>query len=151
MKNRQYIFSKKTYTILLLVWTIVVFTLLLMPQSSFTHAPRFPFLAFLRWQHIDKVVHFVMFAIESWLLFRVRELNFIKKNTRKDKGMKKSLAWFTILMVFSLGLFTEILQGLTYNTQKRCFSLWDLFFDTLASIFVVVVINCIFKKIKLPF
>ena len=148
MKNRQYIFSKKTYTIFLVVWTIIVFTLLLMPQSSFTHAPRFPFLAFLRWQHMDKVVHFTMFAIESWLLFRVKELN---THSKDDKKTKKSLAWFTILVIFSMGLFTEILQGLTYNTQKRCFSLWDLFFDTLASIFVVVVINLFFKKIKLPF
>lgn len=149
MKNSQYIFSNKTYKILLLFWTIIVFTLLLMPQSSFSHAPRFPFLAFLRWKHMDKVVHFVMFAIESWLVYRVKEQS--KRNIQQNTQKKSYLGRFTIISIFSMGLFTEILQGLTYNTQKRCFSLWDLLFDTLASIFVVVVINCIFKKIKLPF
>ncbi|MBQ9313339.1 MAG: hypothetical protein IJ213_09900 [Bacteroidales bacterium] len=125
---------------LLLFWTVVVFVLLLLPQSSFAHAPRFPFLAFLRWKHMDKVVHFIMFFIESWLLFR--HLEFSKKFSLKK------LSFITILSIFSLGLFTEVLQEITYNTAKRNFSLADLFFDTLASICVVIIINQLYKRKK---
>ncbi|MCF0210142.1 MAG: VanZ family protein [Bacteroidales bacterium] len=89
---------------------------------------------------MDKVVHFIMFAIEAWLIYRSIEL--------KNHLNNKHLAAITIVFISLMGLTTEILQGLTYNTQKRMFSLLDLFFDILASVCVVLILNLVSRKQK---
>lgn len=81
-----------------------------------------------------------MFFCESWLLFRSVEL---KKNFSFSRINKIVVVSITIF-----GLVTEILQGITYNTAKRNFSLADLFFDMLASVIAVLVINLLHKKCK---
>jgi len=89
---------------------------------------------------MDKVIHFIMFFCESWLLFRTIEL---KKNLNLLPISK-----IVIVSISIFGLITEILQGITYNTAKRSFSLWDLFFDILASLIAVIIINILDKRVK---
>ena len=137
-RKNTYLFNSNTYIVLCVFWTFIVFTLLLMPASSFSSAPKLPFLAFLKLPHMDKVVHFIMFAIEAWLIYRSIEL--------KNHLNNKHLAAITIVFISLMGLTTEILQGLTYNTQKRMFSLLDLFFDILASVCVVLILNLVSRK-----
>lgn len=139
-RKNTYLFNSNTYIVLCVFWTFIVFTLLLMPASSFSSAPKLPFLAFLKLPHMDKVVHFIMFAIEAWLIYRSIEL--------KNHLNNKHLAAITIVFISLMGLTTEILQGLTYNTQKRMFSLLDLFFDILASVCVVLILNLVSRKQK---
>ncbi|MDO5760344.1 MAG: hypothetical protein Q4Q06_04905 [Bacteroidota bacterium] len=139
MKN-SYIFGNKVYYFLFVVCTIVITTLLLLPANLFSNTPKI-----VLWKHSDKVVHFLMFFCESWLLFRSIELR---------KGYKFSrISKIVVLSISIFGLFTEILQGITYNTAKRNFSLADLFFDILASVVAVLVINFLHKRIKknIPF
>lgn len=81
-----------------------------------------------------------MFFCESWLLFRSVEL---KKHFSFPRISK-----IVVITITVFGLVTEILQGITYNTAKRNFSLADLFFDVLASVVAVLVINSLHKKCK---
>ncbi len=135
MKNNSYIFSNKVYYSLFVICTIVITILLLLPAGVFSHGPKI-----VLWKHSDKVVHFLMFFCESWLLFRSVEL---KKNFSFSRISK-----IVVVTIAIFGLVTEILQGVTYNTAKRNFSLADLFFDILASVVAVFVINLLHKKCK---
>lgn len=81
-----------------------------------------------------------MFFCESWLLFRSVEL--------KKHYSFSHINRIVIISIAIFGLVTEILQGITYNTAKRNFSLADLFFDILASVFAVLIINLLNKKHK---
>ncbi len=134
MKNK-YLINNKTYYTLFVICTMCIITLLLLPSSAFSSAPRIMF-----WKHSDKVAHFIMFFGESWLLFRCLELS-------RNYDFKK-ISRIVLFSVFIFGLITEILQGITYNTAKRKFSLWDLLFDTLACIIAIVIINLLAKKLK---
>ncbi|MBQ4420066.1 MAG: hypothetical protein II878_00790 [Bacteroidales bacterium] len=134
MKNK-YLLSSKQYYTLFVICTLCIITLLLLPMSAFSHTPRI-----VLWKHSDKVVHFIMFFGESWLLFRSIEF-------MKNYSFKK-ISRIVLLSIFFFGLITEILQGLTYNTAHRKFSLWDLLFDVLASIVVVIVINILSTRLK---
>ncbi|MBR1769717.1 MAG: VanZ family protein [Bacteroidales bacterium] len=134
MENK-YLLGKKTYYVLLVICTLAIITLLLLPSSSFSHAPKIIF-----WKHSDKVAHFIVFFGESWLLFR--SIEFYKAYNFKR------ISRIVVIFIFFFGLSTEILQGITYNTAKRNFSLWDLFFDVLASIVAVAIINVLSNRLK---
>lgn len=135
MKSSSYIFGKKVYYLLLVICTIVITILLLLPADVFSHGSKI-----VLWKHSDKVVHFLMFFCESWLLFRSVEL--------KKHYSFSHINRIVIISIAIFGLVTEILQGITYNTAKRNFSLADLFFDILASVFAVLIINLLNKKHK---
>lgn len=134
MKNK-YLLNSKTYYILFVVCTLCIITLLLLPLSVFSATPNI-----VLWKHSDKVVHFIMFFGETWLLFRCME--FIK-----EYAFKK-ISYIVFISVFLFGLMTEVLQKITYNTAKRNFSVWDLLFDTLACVVAIVVINILACKLK---
>lgn len=134
MKNK-YLLNSKTYYILFVVCTLCIITLLLLPLSVFSATPNI-----VLWKHSDKVVHFIMFFGETWLLFRCIE--FIK-----EYAFKK-ISYIVFISVFLFGLMTEVLQKITYNTAKRNFSVWDLLFDTLACVVAIVVINILACKLK---
>lgn len=135
MKSNSYIFSNKVYYSLFVTCTIVIIVLLLLPAGVFSHSPKI-----VLWKHSDKMVHFLMFFCESWLLFRCVELKKHFSFTRISK--------IVVVAISVFGLVTEILQGITYNTAKRNFSLADLFFDFFASVVAVLVINLLHKKCK---
>ncbi len=134
MKNK-YLLNSKTYYILFVVCTLCIITLLLLPLSVFSATPKI-----VLWKHSDKVVHFIMFFGETWLLFRCVE--FIK-----EYAFKK-ISYIVFISVFLFGLMTEVLQKITYNTAKRNFSVWDLLVDTLACVVAIVVINILACKLK---
>lgn len=134
MKNK-YLLNSKTYYILFVVCTLCIITLLLLPLSVFSATPNI-----VLWKHSDKVVHFIMFFCETWLLFRCVE--FIK-----EYAFKK-ISYIVFISVFLFGLMTEVLQKITYNTAKRNFSVWDLLVDTLACVVAIVVINILACKLK---
>ena len=128
-------FTFKQYCTALIIWTVIVLTLLLMPSSSFSHAPKL-----LNIPHSDKIAHFVLFSAESFLLFMTLKLS--------DKKNFSNLYIFTTGVIFIFGLLTEILQGLMYNTAKRNFSLGDLAFDTLACIAAMLFLYWLNKRKK---
>lgn len=135
MKSNSYIFSNKVYYSSLVICTIVITLLLLLPAGVFSHGSKI-----VLWKHSDKVVHFLMFFCESWLLFRSVEL--------KKHYSFSNINRIVVIAISIFGLVTEILQGITYNTAKRNFSLADLFFDILASVVAVLIINLLHKKHK---
>lgn len=134
MKNK-YLLNSHTYYILFIVCTLSIITLLLLPLRVFSSTSTIAL-----FKHSDKVVHFIMFFGETWLLFRCIE--FITKYNFKKIG------YIVFVSVFLFGFLTEILQKITYNTAKRTFSIWDLFFDTLACVVAIVLINILACKIK---
>ena len=117
--------TTRQYRTLLVIWIIIVLLLLLLPQSSFAHANRL-----INFPHKDKIAHFCLFGVLSFLLFKNLEYC--------NKVFKIRVRLLTITLIFSFGLLTEILQEMMYNTSKRNFSLADLFFDTLACVVVMI-------------
>jgi len=116
--------TKRQYGIGLLIWTVIILILLLLPASSFSNTPKI-----INIPHADKIVHFGLFGVLSFLLYH----NF--KNIRQNFLINKYL--LTIIVVSLFGFLTEVLQGLMYATAKRNFSLYDWLFDSLSAIVVV--------------
>lgn len=114
---------KKGYFILLILWLIVILVLLLMPANSLDRTPLI-----LDIEHLDKIVHFVLFGVLSFLVL---------KNMQYMKNPKINVALLTIIMVSSFGIVTEILQLCMHNITERFFSVADIICDTVASMTVV--------------
>ena len=127
--------TRKQYHLILTVWTIIVLVLLLMPSSSFSSANKL-----VNIPHADKIAHFVLFGMLSVLLFK--NLEFVKKKEISN------IYFLTIVDIFVFGLFTEILQGLMYNTAKRSFSLVDLAFDVLSSVVTMSILYLLYGRNK---
>ncbi|MBR1625929.1 MAG: VanZ family protein [Bacteroidales bacterium] len=122
--------TKKQYQYALLIWVAVILFLLLMPASSFPKTTKL-----INIPHLDKIVHSFLFGVLSFLLYRN-----LKYTVRFNNNL--SVYYIVIICVSLFGLFTEVMQGLMYNTAKRNFSWADLFFDFLASVVVTVAIYC---------
>lgn len=133
--NNRYFFSAKTYLMCFILCTLAIATLLLLPAVSFSSMPKF-----ILWKNSDKVVHTLMFFCQAYLLHRCLEL--------KTKINFKKIGYVVVLAIFFFGLITEILQGITYNTAKRNFSLYDLLFDTIGAALSVLLIYLLDKKLK---
>ncbi len=135
--NHSIRLSFKQYLLALIVWTVIILILLLLPSSSFSRPARF-----IHIPHADKIVHSILFFVLSFLFFNTiysfKFTNLKNNNSKIYRKISSNLYLFSILVISSFGLMTEILQGLMYNTAKRSFSLWDWAFDTMASILAIV-------------
>lgn len=111
----------KIYRIALIIWTLIVLTLLIMPAKAFYHPLRF-----LTFHHADKLIHFCLFGMLTFLMYKSLPKIIIKR---------KQLT--IIISISAFGFLTECIQGLMYNTSQRSFSIYDWLFDTLAAIFII--------------
>ena len=127
--------TKRQYNIGLAVWTIIILVLLLLPASSFSNTPKF-----INIPHADKIVHFGLFGVLSFLLYH--NLRNIKQNFLINKYL------LTVIVVSLFGFLTEVLQGLMYNTAKRSFSLYDWLFDTISAILMVFCLYLYYRHRK---
>lgn len=121
MKNKKHI-----YLYFLIFWTIVILTLLFAPSSAFSHEPKL-----LCFPGMDKVVHFILFSVFSFLLYKLVQI--------KKRYNHKIISELILCVVTLFGLITEVAQGLTFNILKRTFSLFDLLTDVSACIVVILI------------
>ncbi len=116
------------YFFLWLSWLITISFLLLMPGK---HLPE----ADLQIPHLDKYLHFVMFAMLSFLflLFRKSKVDSIEN---KEK--------FAIILLFSaFGIMTEFVQE--FFIEGRYFDIWDVVANALGTIAGAMLLFCIKK------
>lgn len=88
-----------------IIWGIIIFVLLSMPGSE---VPRFPFLQFLP---LDKIIHFILFGVFSFLL----SLGFLRQYSYMLLRFKAMIAAFCISFVY--GSTMEWLQGMVFEDR----------------------------------
>lgn len=115
------------YSVLCALWFAeVVYALLLLPPNI-NSKPQ------LSIPGADKVAHFVLFAVLTFLLVKAL----------KERSIQVKIpVIFTVLLFFAIA--TEVIQG--YFLEHRTGDLWDLVADMLGVVVVLFLIN--FKKTK---
>lgn len=115
------------YSVLCVLWLAeVIYALLLIPPDL-ASKPQ------LSIPGADKVAHFVLFAVLTFLLVKAL----------KERNIQVKIpVIFTIL--FAFGVATEVIQG--YFIEHRSGDPWDLLADMLGVVVVLFLIN--FKKTK---
>ena len=88
-----------------IIWGIVIFILLSMPGGD---VPRFEFFRFLP---IDKIVHFILFFVFSFIL----SVGFLRQYSYSFLRLKAILFAFCISFVY--GSVMELLQGMVFEDR----------------------------------
>lgn len=120
------------YNIPAIIWGIIIFILLSIPGGN---VPRFTFLKDLP---IDKIVHFFLFMVFSFLLL----YGFVKQyNNNYSRFWLYAVAF---LISVAYGGLTELLQGTVF--VKRTCDLVDFVTDTAGAIFGIIVCVWMVRK-----
>lgn len=91
----------------LLLWTVLIFLLLTVNTGSMEKAPKIP--------HLDKWIHFILFAVMSWLwVYRVSQ-----------KNIKTLLLIFLVVAAYGAGM-----EWVQENFTTREFDWKDIYADT---------------------
>jgi hypothetical protein len=127
--------KRKIYSILLLVWTIVILVAVLLPKEDMITKPHF----LVDIPHIDKVVHTVLFGVFAFLLAKVL----------KAKSFRiKILCIISIAIALIFGLLTECLQKILYDYIQRDFSWLDFLADSVGVSLALIIFTCCLAKRK---
>lgn len=123
--------KKRAFTLLLVGWLIVVFTMSLMPPNNIAEAPKIP--------HLDKVAHFIFYFVLTILIFLTlrKENNCIKKI--------KNIYIFSFVFAFLIGIFIELLQKTLTNYRSGDF--YDALFNTFGIVVALLFVENINKKL----
>jgi len=108
-----------------------MFIAILLPKQDLLTRPHF----IVSIPHIDKVVHCGLFAVFTFLFYKVMYL----RTTGRNK-----MYFYLIGVSVVFGLFTEILQALLFEYIQRTFSWWDFCADVLGVI--IAIIGCLILK-----
>jgi VanZ family protein len=106
-----------------LVWNLIILILSLMPSDGIPGSKWWQF------PHIDKVVHFIMYAILTILILQKNHILFGKFKQINVLGV-------TFFYVFFMGFFIEILQN--SFLIGRNFDIFDVVANTIASVSVLL-------------
>ena len=118
------------YNQLSIIWTIIVFFFCVIPAKQIPD-PEIP--------GFDKVVHFIMFFMLSYLW----TIGLIKQHSYKS--LQKKAIFIAMLSSFLFGIFTELFQYLL--TESRSGELNDLLADVLGVIGSYFFFKIIYGKI----
>jgi len=93
-------------------------------------AGSFPETGFDRIAHPDKIVHFIMYAVLTFLILR--------KNPVMFAGTRKIILWnWTFVYVFFTGFFLELFQN--YFIIGRVFDIFDVLANTAGSLVALLI------------
>ena len=107
-----------------LVWNSLVIVLSVLPAGSF------PETGLIRIAHLDKIVHFSMYAVLTFLILR--------KNPVVFPGTRKIILWsWTFVHVFFTGFFLELFQN--YFIIGRVFDIFDVLANTAGSLVALLI------------
>jgi VanZ family protein len=106
-----------------LVWNLIILILSLMPSDGIPGSKWWQF------PHIDKVVHFIMYALLTILILQKNHILFGKFKQINVLGV-------TFFYVFFMGFFIEILQN--SFLIGRNFDIFDVVANTIASVSVLL-------------
>lgn len=125
--------KKKTYILLILsiAWALLIFVLCTMPSSGLPQ---------IKIPHIDKVVHFSFFFVQSVLISLL--FNF---QTRKSYVQ---IILLSTLLAFAYGGLIEILQGKFFG---RSGDVYDLVADILGGFFGAMFYPTVLRLINITF
>ncbi len=136
MSNQYKTKYKYLSIILLALWVIVMLVMLLLPndllQQNRTSLFNIPY--------SDKIMHCGLFAVFTFLLQNAVLLNL-------NAEIKKQY-FVSFLVVALFGLFTEVLQALTYQWCGRRFEMIDYASDLLGAVLALLFFKLCEKKIK---
>ncbi len=123
--------KKRKFTILLVLWFIVVVTLSLMPADDGVEFPRIP--------HLDKVAHFTFYFLFTVLFFLTLKY--------ECKCVKKIIYIyvFSFIVAFLLGILIELLQRTITTTRSGEFL--DVLFNTFGIVVALSFVKIINKKV----
>ncbi len=110
-----------------IVWLIFTTILLLLPGDDL------PSNGFFGIEHFDKIVHLGMFTLLTFLF----SLPYLKSDSTKNELKKASISIALLIIIY--GILMEYAQK--YWASDRAFDLIDILFDSIGSIFGVLVIN----------
>ena len=125
---------KKVSIVILALWAVFMLFMLLAPANMLSQRQS----SFLNIPHSDKIIHCGLFCVFTYLLQIALVLNSSLKILK--------LYFISIVAVLSLGMFTEILQALTFDWCGRRFELKDYFCDVLGGALALVFFKIREKK-----
>lgn len=136
MSNQYKTKYKRLSIIIFVIWVLLMFVMLLLPNDLLQQNRNSLF----NIPYSDKIMHCGLFAVFTFLLQNAVLLN------SKTEIKKQYFVCFVVALLF--GLFTEILQALTYQWCGRRFELVDYLSDLLGVVFALLFFKLCEKKIK---
>lgn len=136
MSNQYKTKYKYLSIILLAIWVLIIFVMLLLPNGLLQQNRHSLF----NIPYSDKIVHCGLFAVFTFLLQTAVLLN------SKLEIKKQYLISLIVAVVF--GLFTEVLQALTYQWCGRNFEIRDYLSDLIGVVLFLLFFKLCEKKIK---
>lgn len=136
MSNQYKTKYKYLSVILLALWVLIMFVMLLLPNGLLQQNRHSLF----NIPYSDKIVHCGLFAVFTFLLQTAVLLN------SKLEIKKQYIISLIVAVVF--GLFTEVLQALTYQWCGRNFEIRDYISDLIGVVLSLLFFKLCEKKIK---
>jgi VanZ family protein len=118
-----------------LPWMLLMTAMTIISSMSRVPVPN------LRFQHLDKILHFTAFAVLGWLLCRSWEKSF-SLSMKRNRFMLFAIA---IIIGGAFAVIDEIHQSFV---PGRDASVWDLLFDWLGIWSAAMIYHARFKKTK---
>ncbi len=134
MSNQYKTKYKRLSIIIFVIWVLLMFVMLLLPNDLLQQNRNSLF----NIPYSDKIMHCGLFAVFTFLLQNAVLLN------SKTEIKKQYFVCFVVALLF--GLFTEILQALTYQWCGRRFELVDYLSDLLGVVFALLFFKLCEKK-----
>ena len=136
MSNKYKTKYKYLSVILLALWVLIIFVMLLLPNGLLQQNRHSLF----NIPYSDKIVHCGLFAVFTFLLQTAVLLN--------SKLEIKKQYIISLLVAVLFGLFTEVLQALTYQWCGRNFEIRDYLSDLIGVVLSLLFFKLCEKKIK---
>lgn len=136
MSNQYKTKYKYLSVILLAIWVLIIFVMLLLPNGLLQQNRHSLF----NIPYSDKIVHCGLFAVFTFLLQTAVLLN--------SKLEIKKQYIISLLVAVLFGLFTEVLQALTYQWCGRNFEIRDYLSDLIGVVLSLLFFKLCEKKIK---
>lgn len=136
MSNQYKTKYKYLSVILLALWVLIIFVMLLLPNGLLQQNRHSLF----NIPYSDKIVHCGLFAVFTFLLQTAVLLN--------SKLEIKKQYIISLLVAVLFGLFTEVLQALTYQWCGRNFEIRDYLSDLIGVVLSLLFFKLCEKKIK---
>lgn len=136
MSNQYKTKYKYLSVILLALWVLIMFVMLLLPNGLLQQNRHSLF----NIPYSDKIMHCGLFAVFTFLLQITMLLN--------SKLEIKKQYIISLLVAVLFGLFTEVLQALTYQWCGRNFEIRDYLSDLIGVVLSLLFFKLCEKKIK---
>lgn len=117
-----------------IIWGAIIFLIISVPGSAIPKSRLFQI------EHIDKIIHFIMFFGFSLLL----SVGFFKQKILLN--IRKHYFIYSVFLSILYGGITEIAQGVWFDTRSG--NIWDFFANTIGA-FIGALIFSFFIKNKL--